>query len=269
MMSGKAPPARLSLRDVQSRTSFFRHWSPGKTSVPGLGTLTQIELEGINMACLRSALILAITAAICCSQHSFAQDPPTGLDQQFELKVQSPRQLFAEAQGQGLGVPNPKYCQQPWPNCVPTHCLPCFCLQSAVGTGTLLGVDLDTGGFSFAGLIRGRGEFTVRKKCHSTKMRFAGEDSSYWYYVAYGTPYCFAISKQAFTQYKIHFMFLYDCTSGTGFKFYQLMLKYDCPCPLPSPSPWPCYKPRVHHSYYPCHSYCQPCYSSCYRSCGY
>jgi hypothetical protein len=218
----------------------------------------------VNTGCLRVLLILVLT--ICMNQVGVAQEVPAGLDQQFELKVQSPRELFREAQSKGLAIPNPDYCKRPWPNCVPTHCLPCFCLQSAIGTGAILGVHLDTGAFSFAGLVRGSGVFTVEKKCHQSKMRYAGQDNSYWYYVAYGTPYCFAVSKQAYTQYNIHFMFIHDCTSSTGFKFYQLMLKYDCPCPTP------CYEPCSHSSCYPCypcHSHCQPCYSPCYRRCGY
>jgi len=205
------------------------------------------------MVRIRCISLAILCIAVCAGRGGYAQDQP------LQLKVGSIRELYKQAQTQGLTAPSTSYCQQPLPNCIPTHCLPCLCLQSAIGTGALFGLQLDTGAFTVSGLIRGTGVFTVNKVCYRTQMRYAGQDQWYWYYWARSTPYYFAITKQAFTPINVHFMFVFDCSSGSGFKFYQLMIRYNCPGPCCEPcNPEPCY---------PCHTCHYPCYSTSY--CGY
>jgi hypothetical protein len=193
-----------------------------------------------------SLILLGIAAST--DRSSKAQEQP------LQLKVGSIQELYKQAKGQGLSAPSAAYCKPPLPNCIPTHYLPCFCLQSAIGTGALFGLHLDTGAFTVSGLIRGTAVFTVNKSCYRTQMRYAGQDQWYWYYWARGTPYYFAISKQAFTPIRVHFMFVLDCSSSSRFKFYQLMVRYNCPRPCCEPSN-------------PCHSCYDPCCSTSY--CGY
>jgi hypothetical protein len=135
-----------------------------------------------------------------------------------------------QARVKSLNAPQPdvRFCRERLPDCVPTRCLPCFCLQSVYGTGDDPNLRAPSGSFKVMGLLSGKGIFTWENNCYSRVMHFAGEDANYWYYSAMYTPLYFAIAKAEDPKQKDHAMWIYDCRQTVGFRFYQYAAMYSC-----------------------------------------
>jgi hypothetical protein len=138
----------------------------------------------------------------------------------------------------GRPMPDPSHAF--WmPNCVPTNCLPCLCLQSVYGTGLNPNNLWPCGAFNLTGLVSGRGVFTWESCCYSAQMRYCGQDANFWYYSALCTRYCFAVGRQPLSRVLV--IFIYDRFGGGPFVFYEFATTFPCASPCWTPCDNPCY----------------------------